>query len=71
MKHAPNSWTGHSLIAHVKTGPQASRDGKRYEPARPMGFYSIASRLRLAWAVFTGQADALFWEWTPSTRGER
>ncbi len=65
MRLAPNEWTGHTLIVHVNTGPQQSRDGKRYEPARPIGFYSLRNRVRLAWAVFTGKADALFWEWRP------
>lgn len=44
-------------------------------PARPEGFASITYRLRAAWLVFTGQADALIWPhqgWTPplSTRGK-
>lgn len=31
-------------------------------PSRPLPFYgSPLTRLRLAWAVFTGRADALFW----------
>lgn len=30
-------------------------------PARPLGFASFRSRLRAAWLVFTGRADALVW----------
>jgi hypothetical protein len=30
-------------------------------PARPLGYYSLRSRIRLAWMVFTGKADALVW----------
>lgn len=30
-------------------------------PARPLGYYSWRSRLRLAWMVFTGRADVLVW----------
>lgn len=48
MRLAPNEWTGHTLIAHVKTGPQQSCDGKRYEPARPIGFYSLRNRVRFS-----------------------
>ncbi|CAB4145775.1 hypothetical protein UFOVP1204_65 [uncultured Caudovirales phage] len=40
---------------------EASRDGNVYYPARPVGFASITHRIRAAWLVFTGQADALIW----------
>jgi hypothetical protein len=30
-------------------------------PARPIGGGPFWQRWRLAWAVFTGRADALFW----------
>lgn len=33
-----------------------------YVPARPLGWSSIRVRLRAAWLVFTGKADALVWE---------
>jgi len=50
----------------LKSGPQiqvfAFGDHREYIPARPMGFYSLKSRLSLAWAVFTGKADAIFWD---------
>lgn len=35
-------------------------DGK-WVCARPLPFYSIGNRLKAAWLVFTGQADALIW----------
>lgn len=35
--------------------------GGAYYPARPLGFYSLGNRLRCAWLVFTGRADALIW----------
>lgn len=38
-----------------------SRDGRTWHPARAAGYPTLASRFRLAWAVFTGRADALFW----------
>jgi len=37
----------------------------RYVPARPMGFQSFNQRVRAAWLVFTGKADALIWEDQP------
>jgi hypothetical protein len=33
----------------------------RWVPARPRGYPSFLTRLRLAWMVFTGRADALVW----------
>ena len=35
-------------------------DGQ-WVPARPLGFYSLWHRIRCAWLVFTGKADALKW----------
>lgn len=37
-----------------------------YVPSRPMGLQSFASRVRCAYAVFSGKADAVVWpedEW--------
>lgn len=33
----------------------------KYVPARPSGYYSLRYRLKAAWLVFTGKADALIW----------
>lgn len=30
-------------------------------PARPEGLYSIGNRIKAAWLVFTGKADAVIW----------
>jgi hypothetical protein len=35
---------------------------KVWVPARPEGFASWRHRWRMAWSVFTGKADALFWD---------
>ena len=34
----------------------------RYVPARPAGYASFFHRIKMTWAVFTGRADALFWD---------
>jgi hypothetical protein len=34
----------------------------RYVPGRSMGWPSFTQRIRCAWLVFTGRADALIWE---------
>lgn len=41
-------------------GP-AARKITYWVPSRPYGFYSLISRTRLAWKVFTGEYDALEW----------
>lgn len=70
MKDAPNEWTVETLCRHINSGQQSGLPDGRYVPARPIGFYSIPSRARLAWAVFTGKADALFWHWPTSPLSE-
>ena len=34
----------------------------QYVPARPVGYASFFHRIKMTWAVFTGKADALFWD---------
>lgn len=36
--------------------------GDKWVAARSLGYPSFRSRIRLAWMVFTGKADALIWE---------
>lgn len=65
MSDGPNSWTINEIVEQCRTGNGAWAGGfldSRFpEPARPMGPTWLAHRFRLAWAVFTGKADALFW----------
>jgi len=38
------------------------QEGNEYWiPARPEGMYSLKSRFILAWKVFSGKCDALYW----------
>ena len=39
---------------------RAGIDGE-WMPARPMGYMSLRYRLKAAWLVLTGRADALIW----------
>jgi hypothetical protein len=55
---APNRFT---FVRIVTENNAMSRDGETWHPSRPSGFYSIGNRLRCAWLVFTGRADALIW----------
>lgn len=60
LNQAPNEWTIEQLVEHVRTGPRCQIK-RSWQPARPVGFFSLGARLRLAWMVFTGEADALRW----------
>lgn len=59
LNSAPFLWTIDELRSAFDNGPHVLVNG-RYEPARPYGFYSLGSRCRLAWDVFLGRADALY-----------
>jgi hypothetical protein len=60
MRQYPSVHTFESL-SQISRHCSSSRDGKTWYPARPMGFCSIGNRLRCAWMVFTGKADAFVW----------
>ena len=59
MKKTPNIFTLESLITGI-TENQTEIGGK-WIPARPEGFYSLRYRIKAAWLVFTGKADAIVW----------
>jgi len=40
---------------------QESKDGKIWKPARPIPYYSLKERLKMALDVLTYKADALYW----------
>ncbi len=71
MKKAPQLWRLEDLpgmrpvsktIPTIDDLPASDTDiGGKWMPARPLGHYSLTSRLRLAWMVFTGKCDALKW----------
>ncbi len=49
-------------LVHVATdGNKISADGKTYYPARPVGNPALRYRLKAAWFVLTGKADAVIW----------
>lgn len=59
MSRYPNRFTVASLVQSANCN-QAGING-RWVPARPLGYCSLWSRFALAWQVFTGKADAVFW----------
>ena len=50
-----------NLIDHAASNSTQLSNG-RWVPARPLGWSSPLKRLRYAWMVFTGKADAVLWE---------
>lgn len=63
-QQAPYAWSIWSLRRAFSDGP-FSRTPDGIIPARPLGFDTLGNRVRMAWAVFTGRADALYWPSTP------
>lgn len=61
MRQAPNHWQVDYLAEYLRSGRCTAQIDGHYVPARPLGFYSLQSRMHLAWLVFTGRADALTW----------
>lgn len=61
MKKAATEYTLKSLSRTLSMNVSASKDGKYWYPARPLNYASVVHRLRLAWAVFTGQVDVIRW----------
>ncbi len=61
MKYAPTIYALRELFVLINSGNTSSNDGKHYVPARPLGLYTIKNRVKCAWAVFTGKADAVVW----------
>jgi hypothetical protein len=61
LKQAAYDWTIEALMDHIKTGSQTLLEPGGYQPSRSFGVFGLRSRLRLAWMVFTGEADALRW----------
>lgn len=59
MKKYPNEWRLSHLLASVDQC--AAHINGKWVPARALGLASFVNRIRLAWLVFTGRADALIW----------
>jgi hypothetical protein len=57
----------HPGILHLSTVIESSQTcyhrtpAGKWVPARPLGFPSFGYRIKAAWLVFTGRADALIW----------
>lgn len=59
MKY-PTVWTLGQLATYANNGVQAEING-RWVPARPEGYATLRHRIKCAWLVFTGKADAVRW----------
>lgn len=57
----PSIYTLEGLMKIANGNCQAGLEDGRWVPARPLGFASTAYRIKAAWLVFTGKADAVKW----------
>jgi hypothetical protein len=60
MNKAPNLVTLRD-IAEGKYNDNMTGINEKWVPARPVGYFSLRSRFKLAWNVFNGTYDALKW----------
>ncbi len=59
----PIIWKAGNLVNYCLRGEaQESTDGGRWQPCRPLGVPTLRNRVRAAWLVFSGRADALLWD---------
>lgn len=56
----PNIWFLNEVIKSSQQNAVEIVPGT-WVPARPLGFSSWSFRIKAAWLVFTGKADALIW----------
>jgi hypothetical protein len=61
MKY-PNIVSVRSIIENASQNQARVPPGMAWVPARPCGYPSFWHRLKAAWLVFTGKADALRWD---------
>ena len=59
LKKAPNILRFEDVDSHH--GQTEAQINGKWVPARPIGYFSFRWRLKLAWMVFTGKADAFVW----------
>ena len=60
MKKYPSLYGLQTLVELSKANAKREINGRWY-PARPLGYPSFMQRLRCAWDVFRGYADAVVW----------
>ena len=61
MKKAPFVYDLEEIIWLAGPAGVQTEIGGVWMPARPEGLFSFPSRVRAAWLVFTGRADAVRW----------
>jgi hypothetical protein len=53
-------WTVEGLMRSIQSCATATKQG-RWVPARPINYQHLALRLKAAWLVLRGRADAVVW----------
>jgi hypothetical protein len=58
---APSLYTLDYLLSEAHQTSVKFHNSDKYIPARSLGLDTLSNRIRLAWMVFTGKADAFTW----------
>lgn len=61
MRRFPNIYLLEELTPEQVNSTQTEASPGKWCPARPLGYPSFWSRIKLAWGVFTGKYDAVKW----------
>ena len=61
MKKAPTLYKLKELREIIASPKVQAKTDEGWVPARSIGYFSIRSRIRIAWMVFVGKADAFTW----------
>ena len=63
MNNYPRIWSLDGLLDFIHTSGMKVQCNKtkQWVPCRPVGYPSLVSRIKTAWLVFTGKADAIVW----------
>lgn len=59
MKKNPTIWKLKDLMSQAVT--MTARIDNMWQPCRPIGPTWLSNRIKAAWLVFTGKADAVIW----------
>ncbi len=58
FQHHPNHITS---LAMLNLSDSQALIGDKWQPARPVSYPTLPKRIRMAWWVLIGKADALTW----------
>lgn len=71
MNRAPYHWKAYELFSYGSTidTPLEQRADGKWQPARPLEYDTLRTRIQLAWRVFRGKLDVVEWDWYSNEAG--